>query len=148
MSPASMAVRGAMEGTETYSSGLWSRPPTGPRPSSVGTPMAAVVLPSEPPPVAVSRTSKPVSRPSAASPARYQRVAQGAAVVHLHGQANPFQFLAHHAPHRVDGGLVIGAAIHARERGQVVQKDIEPGLYVRKRASVRHRCCPTSSRNV
>src|SRR5450756_316400 len=49
----------------SHSSREWSRPPIGPRPSSVGTPIPAVVLASDAPPVAVSRTWKPSRAASA-----------------------------------------------------------------------------------
>ena len=61
MSAASSAVRGAIEATSRYSPGAWSRPPIGPRPSMDGTPIPAVVLASDAPPVAASRSSKPSS---------------------------------------------------------------------------------------
>ena len=60
-SPASRVVRGTIESSSTYSPGAWSSPPMGPRPSMVGTPRPAVVLPSEAPPVAASPSVKPSS---------------------------------------------------------------------------------------
>ena len=49
-SAASSAVRGTSSSSRTCSSSACAPPPTAPSPSSVGTPMPAVKLPSEPPP--------------------------------------------------------------------------------------------------
>ena len=57
------AVRGTIDSTSRYSVGAWSLPPTGPRPSRLGTPMPDVVFASDAPPVAVSAIVNP--RPSA-----------------------------------------------------------------------------------
>ena len=65
ISAASNAVRGTIEPTSRYSPGEWSRPPIGPRPSIVGTPIPAVVFASEAPPVAASRSSNPIDPASA-----------------------------------------------------------------------------------
>ena len=61
-SAASSAVRGTIESTSRYSSGEWSIPPIGPRPSIVGTPMPEVVFASEAPPVATSSRLEPEAR--------------------------------------------------------------------------------------
>ena len=45
-----------------------ARAPRMPRPSSVGRPRAAVKLPSEPPPVEPSPSSRPIARPTVAGP--------------------------------------------------------------------------------
>lgn len=52
--PATTPARVAKDAVSTYSSGVWSCPPTGPSPSSVGMPDHAVQEPSETPPVPVS----------------------------------------------------------------------------------------------
>ena len=59
MSIASSVVRGATLARSSHSSAEWSSPPTGPRPSRVGSPSAAVVFASDAPPVAASWSSKP-----------------------------------------------------------------------------------------
>ncbi len=48
-----------------YSQGVWSSPPTGPSPSSVGRPCDAAQEPSETPPADVSPKTWPSSAPSA-----------------------------------------------------------------------------------
>ena len=56
------AARGASDDTKQCSCNVWAPSPSQPSPSSVGVPMAAVKLPSDPPPViAASGRSKPSS---------------------------------------------------------------------------------------
>ena len=63
--PARTPARGAKLSSSAYSNGVWSSPPTGPRPSSVGIPDQAVHEPSETPPVEVSPNGWSRACPSA-----------------------------------------------------------------------------------
>ena len=62
--PPAAAVLGTRCSTTTDSCAACAPSPTAPNPSSVGTPSAAVKLPSEPPPVAASSSVKPSSAAS------------------------------------------------------------------------------------
>ena len=61
------SMRGAMDVASIHSSGPWSPPPIGPRPSMVGTPMLEAHEPSDAPAAIVSRATAPTasSTPSA-----------------------------------------------------------------------------------
>ena len=74
MNPASSATRGTTLERSSHSAGAWSSPPTGPSPSIVGVPAADVVLASEAPPVAASRSSNP-SSPATATAMSTRRAA-------------------------------------------------------------------------
>ena len=65
--------------TSTYSWSAWAPPPTAPRPSSVGTPTAAVKLPSLPPPTATPTTDRAdlARRSGTASPTPTRASADG-----------------------------------------------------------------------
>ena len=56
-------ARSVRESIRMCSSSAWAPPPRAPRPSRVGTPSAAVKLPSLPPPVEPSVSSRPSARP-------------------------------------------------------------------------------------
>ena len=92
-SPATMPHRDGTESSRMYSDGEWSSPPTGPSPSSVGTPAAAVQQPSDMPPLVCPPRSSPSS--AASSHGRRQQQLAGrrgldarprAVVVDRHGQ--------------------------------------------------------------
>jgi 4-amino-4-deoxy-L-arabinose transferase-like glycosyltransferase len=74
-SAAASSMRGSRSAMSMYSSGVWSRPPTGPSPSTVGMPAAPVQQPSDTPPDG----SWPIARPS--------RAASSTAAVTSHGAA-------------------------------------------------------------
>ena len=71
--PASRRIRPGIVATSTYSSSAWAPPPTAPRPSSVGTPTAAVKLPSLPPPTATPTTDGSI-RSASGNSARRRRL--------------------------------------------------------------------------
>jgi hypothetical protein len=61
---AKSSVRSVSVDISKYSSSLCAFPPTGPNPSTVGTPFAEVNDASDPPPVAVSDKCSPISSPT------------------------------------------------------------------------------------
>ena len=60
----SKRMRGSTLLESSHSAALCPPAPTGPTPSTVGMPMSAVMLPSEPPPVATHPKDRPCSLPS------------------------------------------------------------------------------------
>src|SRR5258708_39237931 len=65
INPASRAARSGSERITIFSRGLCAFSPTAPSPSRVGTPIAAVKFPSDPPPTKASPRVTPISFASA-----------------------------------------------------------------------------------
>src|SRR5262249_46263404 len=80
------AARRGRSDSRTCSSQAWAPAPRGPRPSSVGTPAAAVRFPSEAPPTRAAPSSKPSAAAAACAPA-YR--AWDAGVGSIRGRAEP-----------------------------------------------------------